>query len=150
MNSVGLVVKLVVVSTFNAGNHYLSNMSAAVFSSSGAVGVYLHIPFCSAICDYCNFNRGLYDETLKQRYVNAIKSEIEHWDDLRSVDSIFFGGGTPSLLSANDVFEILEACRSTFNVVSDVETTLEMNPESCTQFGVEGFLAAAIPIPSSS
>ena len=144
MNSVGLVVKLVVVSTFNAGNHYLSNMSAAVFSSSGAVGVYLHIPFCSAICDYCNFNRGLYDEPLKQRYVNAIKSEIEHWDDLRSVDSIFFGGGTPSLLSANDVFEILEACRSTFNVVSDVETTLEMNPESCTQFGVEGFLAAGI------
>jgi len=119
-------------------------MSSAVCSTSGEVGVYLHIPFCSAICDYCNFNRGLYDETLKQRYVNAIKDEIERWDDSRSVDSIFFGGGTPSLLSANDVSEILEACRSAFDVVSDVETTLEMNPESCTQSGVEEFLAAGI------
>lgn len=144
MISVGLVVKPAVVSTVKTDNHCLSNMSSAVCSSSVAVGLYLHIPFCSAICDYCNFNRGLYDETLKQRYVNAIKDEIERWDDSRSVDSIFFGGGTPSLLSANDVSEILEACRSAFDVASDVETTLEMNPESCTQSGVEEFLAAGI------
>ena len=109
MTSVGLVAKQVGVSTLKTDNYCLSTMSSAVCSSTGAVGLYLHIPFCSAICDYCNFNRGLYDETLKQRYVNAIKDEIEHWDDLRSVDSIFFGGGTPSLLSANDVSEILEA-----------------------------------------
>jgi len=144
LNLVGLVVRLVVASILTTNNHRLSSVSSAVCSTSGEVGVYLHIPFCSAICDYCNFNRGLYDETLKQRYVNAIKDEIERWDDSRSVDSIFFGGGTPSLLSANDVYEILEACRSAFDVVSDVETTLEMNPESCTQSGVEEFLAAGI------
>ena len=144
MNSVGLVVKQVVVSNLKTDNYCLSNMSSAVCSSTGAVGLYLHIPFCSAICDYCNFNRGLYDETLKQRYVNAIKNEIERWDDSRSVDSIFFGGGTPSLLAANDVSEILAACRSAFDIASDVETTLEMNPESCTQSDVEAFLAAGI------
>mgnify|MGYP001353303083 CR=1 FL=1 len=119
-------------------------MSSTVTSLSDSIGLYLHIPFCSAICDYCNFNRGLYDEALKQRYVNAIKDEIERWDDGRSVDSIFFGGGTPSLLTAKDVSEILAACRTTFTVTSDVETTLEMNPESCTSSHVKELLAAGI------
>ncbi|MEE3203603.1 MAG: radical SAM protein, partial [Acidobacteriota bacterium] len=119
-------------------------MSSTVTSLSDSIGLYLHIPFCSAICDYCNFNRGLYDEALKQRYVNAIKDEIERWDDGRSVDSIFFGGGTPSLLTAKDVSEILAACRTTFTVTSGVETTLEMNPESCTSSHVKELLAAGI------
>ena len=119
-------------------------MPSTVSLLSDSIGLYLHIPFCSAICDFCNFNRGLYDEALKQRYVNAIKDEIERWDDGRSVDSIFFGGGTPSLLTANDVSEILAACRTTFAVASDVETTLEMNPESCTRSHVIELLAAGV------
>ncbi len=119
-------------------------MPSTVTSLSDSIGLYLHIPFCSAICDYCNFNRGLYDETLKRRYVSAIKYEIENWTDGRLVDSIFFGGGTPSLLTANDVSEILAACSSVFTVTSDVETTLEMNPESCTQSHVKELLDAGI------
>ena len=119
-------------------------MPSTVTSLSDSIGLYLHIPFCSAICDYCNFNRGLYDETLKRRYVSAIKYEIESWTDGRLVDSIFFGGGTPSLLTANDVSEILAACSSVFTVTPDVETTLEMNPESCTQSHVKELLDAGI------
>ena len=119
-------------------------MPSTVTSLSDSIGLYLHIPFCSAICDYCNFNRGLYDETLKRRYVRAIKYEIESWTDGRVVDSIFFGGGTPSLLDAADVSQILEACSTSFTVTSDVETTLEMNPESCTQSHVKELLDAGI------
>src|SRR4051812_10235709 len=63
------------------------------------VGLYPHIPFCSAICSYCNFNRGLFDAALKDRYVAALDHEIRAArQHERAADTIFFGGGTPSLL----------------------------------------------------
>jgi len=59
------------------------------------LGLYLHIPFCSAICNYCNFNRGLFDEPLKTRYVAALTREIlQSPYGGRPVDTVFFGGGT--------------------------------------------------------
>ena len=109
-----------------------------------ALGVYIHIPFCSAICNYCNFNRRLFDGALKQRYVAALIDEINRAGDGTQVDSIFFGGGTPSLLDASEVAQILDACRSAFAVVEEVETTLEMNPESCTQTHVRALLDSGI------
>ena len=98
---------------------------------AGALGLYVHVPFCAAICSYCNFNRGLLDEDLKRRYVAALTEEIERSGDGSRVDSIFFGGGTPSLLAAREVARVLAACRGAFDVAPDAETTLEMNPESC-------------------
>ena len=98
---------------------------------AGALGLYVHVPFCAAICSYCNFNRGLLDEDLKRRYVAALTEEIERSGDGSRVDSIFFGGGTPSLLAAGEVARVLDACRGAFDVAPDAETTLEMNPESC-------------------
>ena len=98
---------------------------------AGALGLYVHVPFCAAICSYCNFNRGLLDEELKRRYVAALTEEIERSGDGSRVDSIFFGGGTPSLLAAGEVARVLDACRGAFDIAPDAETTLEMNPESC-------------------
>ena len=66
------------------------------------LGLYLHIPFCSAICNYCNFNRGLLDEALKRRYVDALEREIRS-APRRAADTIFFGGGTPSLLDPAEI-----------------------------------------------
>ena len=71
------------------------------------LGLYIHIPFCSAICNYCNFNRGLFDAGLKARYVEAIISEIELAGKAGraggaggdAADTIYFGGGTPSLMA---------------------------------------------------
>ena len=63
-----------------------------------SLGLYLHIPFCGSICSYCNFNRGLLDGALKTRYVAALEREIREAGDGRSADTVFFGGGTPSLL----------------------------------------------------
>src|SRR6185436_17982087 len=102
------------------------------------LGLYVHIPFCSAICNYCNFNRGLFDANLKARFVRALVADITGDRLLPSgplpgrvqVDSIYFGGGTPSLLTPAEVGAILQACRDRFEVVRGAEVTLEANPES--------------------
>ena len=100
------------------------------------LGLYVHVPFCSAICHYCNFNRGLLDAPLKQRFVDAVRAEIlsapaRHGLPPRPpADTIFFGGGTPSLLEPAEVAAILEACRRAFDLAPGAEVTLEANPES--------------------
>ncbi|MCC7043387.1 MAG: radical SAM family heme chaperone HemW [Acidobacteria bacterium] len=96
------------------------------------LGLYVHVPFCQAICSYCNFNRGLYDAELKARYVPALEREIREAGDGRQADTIFFGGGTPSLLEPAEVGRILRACEQAFRVTPDAEVTLETNPETVT------------------
>src|SRR4029079_15856458 len=87
------------------------------------LGLYIHIPFCAAICNYCNFNRGLFDAELKRRYVDALLAEIRTAGDGSRADTIFFGGGTPSLLSADDVMRIVDGCRAAFDVSDAAEIT---------------------------
>ena len=108
------------------------------------LGLYVHIPFCSAICNYCNFNRGLFDAGLKERYVNALLREIASQGDNSAADSIYFGGGTPSLLEPADVEAIINACRSRFAIGADVEITLEANPETVTPERLLGFRYAGV------
>src|SRR6476660_9513726 len=100
------------------------------------IGIYVHIPFCAAICNYCNFNRGLFDAALKTRYVDALIREIQRegacalLPGRTGADTIYFGGGTPSLLEPGDVARIIDACERAFAVAPDREVTLEANPES--------------------
>ncbi len=112
------------------------------------LGLYLHVPFCSAICNYCNFNRGLLDEALAERYVAALEREVRAASvsgpplvgdeptpgggrrQARSADTIYFGGGTPSLLAPRDIARLVAACRDAFDVARDVEITIEANPET--------------------
>lgn len=109
------------------------------------LGLYLHIPFCSAICSYCNFTRGLFDERLKAEYVDALEAEIRSADGERAAaDTIFFGGGTPSLLDPADVARLVTACRARFDVSPDAEITLETNPETSSQTRMEQFRAAGV------
>jgi oxygen-independent coproporphyrinogen-3 oxidase len=96
------------------------------------LGLYVHVPFCQAICSYCNFNRGLYDADLKARYVPAVEREIREAGDGRQADTIFFGGGTPSLLEPAEVGRIIRACQQAYRVTADAEVTLETNPETVT------------------
>ena len=109
-----------------------------------ALGLYIHVPFCSAICNYCTFNRGLFDHALKTQYVSAVIKEIERAADGAAADTIFFGGGTPSLLEPEEVAAIVDACRQGFAVAPDAEVTLEANPESVTPERLAGFRAAGI------
>lgn len=108
------------------------------------LGLYLHIPFCSSICNYCNFNRGLYDERLKTRYVAALRREIERSPRGLAADTIFFGGGTPSLLAPDDVASLVEGCRRSFDLSRDAEVTLETNPETVDRAALERFRDAGV------
>jgi oxygen-independent coproporphyrinogen III oxidase len=108
------------------------------------LGLYLHIPFCSSICNYCNFNRGLFESGLKTRYVAAIEREIISAGDGEPVDTIFFGGGTPSLLEPSEIAQLVTACRTAFVVAPDAEITLETNPETSSLERMEHFRAAGV------
>jgi oxygen-independent coproporphyrinogen-3 oxidase len=111
------------------------------------LGLYLHIPFCSAICNYCNFNRGLFDPAQKTRYVDALAAEIA---DTQAVpvrapaDTIYFGGGTPSLLEPEEIARLIEACRTRFDLSPDAEITLEANPETVSVDRLAGYRGAGV------
>ena len=117
------------------------------------LGLYVHVPFCSAICNYCNFNRGLFDGALKTRYVDALVREIARAGSAveaaaagepRAADTIYFGGGTPSLLEPAEIARIAGACADAFDVSADREMTLEANPETVTSDRLAAFRAAGV------
>ncbi len=108
------------------------------------LGIYLHIPFCSHICNYCNFNRGLFDEGLKREYVDALVQEIRASGDGADADTIFFGGGTPSLLDAGDVARVIGACRDAFAIAPGAEVTLEANPETVSTAKIADYRSAGV------
>src|SRR5690348_14471426 len=109
------------------------------------LGIYIHVPFCAAICNYCNFNRGLFDADLKARYVDALVAEIERAGGAgtagragdagtagRAADTVYFGGGTPSLLEPHEIGRLLDAAKTAFVLTPGAEVTLEANPETVT------------------
>jgi oxygen-independent coproporphyrinogen-3 oxidase len=108
------------------------------------LGLYVHVPFCSSICNYCNFNRGLFDAALKERYVGALETEIRRAGRGERADTIYFGGGTPSLLEPDEIGRLIGACRRAFDVAPDSEVTLETNPETSSASRMEQFRAAGV------
>jgi len=98
-------------------------------------GVYIHIPFCRSRCSYCAFATSMYESNFAERYVRALVREIERWAEVespRAADTIYFGGGTPSLLSPTQIEQILKAVHDRFPVIKGAEITMEMNPASVT------------------
>lgn len=93
--------------------------------------LYLHIPFCVRKCNYCDFLSMPAKEEVRRRYVNCLLEEIrqrgEQWGEYQ-VSTVFFGGGTPSLLAGVQIRELMEAVRSFFSLDSDAEVTIECNP----------------------
>jgi oxygen-independent coproporphyrinogen III oxidase len=111
----------------------------------GVLGLYIHIPFCAAICNYCNFNRGLFDAAVKAQYVAALLDEIRlAAEPGTAADTIFFGGGTPSLLEPAEIAVLIAACREAFDLAPDAEVTMEANPETVTPGRLELFRAAGV------
>jgi len=103
-------------------------------------GIYIHVPFCRSRCSYCDFATGAYEGALAERYVRALAREIgsfdrgvgDEVDTSGEVDTVYFGGGTPSLLTPEQVARVLEAVGRRFRVRPDAEVTLEMNPGTVT------------------
>jgi oxygen-independent coproporphyrinogen-3 oxidase len=110
-----------------------------------AAGLYLHIPFCSSRCSYCDFATGLYKEELVERYVRALVADIRssrHVGD--SVDTIYFGGGTPSLLTPSQLEVILACVYDCFKIDSQSEISLEINPGSVNEEKLRAFRSLGV------
>jgi oxygen-independent coproporphyrinogen-3 oxidase len=100
-------------------------------SPSHAFGLYVHIPFCPQRCPYCAFTILTGHTTLYERYVQAVCAEIRAWCALAHkgpLHTVFFGGGTPSLLAPAQVQQMIETATATFGLAPDAEITLEANP----------------------
>ena len=97
-------------------------------------GIYIHIPFCKTRCSYCDFATGIYDSAIAQRYVEALVREINlSPQETGLVDTVYFGGGTPSMLSPQQIGRILETVQKRFQIDAAAEITMEINPGSVTK-----------------
>ena len=95
------------------------------------LSLYIHIPFCVKKCNYCDFLSAPCDAKTRQLYVERLCEEIAQRADCftnKQVDTIFFGGGTPSILSANQMEKIMSVVRSKFHVAAEAEISIEVNP----------------------
>ena len=111
-------------------------------------GVYVHWPFCAAKCPYCDFNSHVRHQGVDQeRFARAFVTEIQTMAAKapgRTVDSIFLGGGTPSLMDPKTVGTILDAIGAAWNVAPDVEVSMEANPSSVEAERFRGYRAAGV------
>lgn len=106
-------------------------------------GLYIHIPFCQAKCSYCHFISFPYKNAVARRYRDAVIREIE-FTRIKNVceeeaDSIYFGGGTPSLVPARHIQDILDSCRGTFRVQPNCEVSIEANPGTLSREKMSAF-----------
>lgn len=104
-------------------------------------GIYIHIPFCKSRCSYCDFATDVYrNEESVERYVSALCKEISDFKSPKSsVETIYFGGGTPSLLNANQLEKIINTIHKNFSILPEIEFTLEMNPATVSLEKLQDF-----------
>lgn len=102
------------------------------FFMSNSIGLYIHIPFCKHKCPYCDFFSGNADENAFDNYVIELKDKIKYWSEKakRDVATVYFGGGTPSVLGADRLCDILDFIKFNFNIQNNAEITVEVNPDS--------------------
>ena len=111
--------------------------------------LYIHIPFCTHKCPYCDFNTYAVTALPEQEYVEALLVEIdtmaarEEWRG-RTVQTIFFGGGTPSLLSARAISKIVNVVRGYFELANHAEISIEANPGSVSSDSLQGYFEAGV------
>ncbi|HEY4911260.1 MAG TPA: radical SAM family heme chaperone HemW [Methylomirabilota bacterium] len=116
---------------------------------AGSLGAYLHIPFCTKRCGYCSFNTAPDSPGAVERFLPALLGEMDlvgraPWAAAVDLRSVFLGGGTPSLLPAEAMTQILERLRTRFGIVAGAEVTVECNPESVSRERLEGYRRAGV------
>jgi oxygen-independent coproporphyrinogen-3 oxidase len=120
---------------------------AEPIATPDTLAVYVHWPFCRSLCPYCDFNSHVSDHVDHGRWRDALMRELEHYAEMagpRRVTSIFFGGGTPSLMEPDTAAAVIEAVARHFTVSDDVEITLEANPTSAEAARLAAFAGAGI------
>jgi oxygen-independent coproporphyrinogen III oxidase len=115
-----------------------------------SLGLYVHVPFCTKRCYYCSFNTAPLERAAEmRRYVDAARQEVDllggaPWATGTAIETIFLGGGTPSLLEPEDLAGIVQAVRGRFAVEPDAEVTVECNPESVSRGKLVAYRAAGV------
>lgn len=98
------------------------------------LGIYIHVPFCGKKCDYCDFYSVSFNKNYAEEYVNAVLRNIRHYsDNFCTIDTIYFGGGTPSLLTPHQISCIISEIGKCFVLDSNAEITLETNPNTVSE-----------------
>ena len=125
------------------------NTLASWAPRAGSVGAYLHVPFCTKRCGYCSFNTAPDSPGAVARFLPALLGEMDivarvPWAGAIDLRSVFLGGGTPSLLPAEAMAEILEHPRARFGVEAAAEITVECNPESVSLERLAGYRRAGV------
>lgn len=135
-----------------AGNTEATPQPSALIAA-GALGLYISIPFCRSKCTYCNFSSGVYPAADHARYVERVIEDLTSagtWSEAmgaefpRRVDTIYLGGGTPSLLEPELVTQLFAAIRNKFNVDPDAEITMECAPGQLTDATLEAMAACGV------
>lgn len=117
-------------------------------TTTNNLGLYIHIPFCARKCKYCDFlSFSCGDSKLISEYAQALIMEIgiksKDWR-YREVDSVYIGGGTPSLMSAWDMGRVIDALKDNFNIQRDAEITIEGNPATFSDEKMERYLRKGV------
>ena len=107
-----------------------------------SLGLYVHIPFCKRKCKYCDFISFACEENVYERYINALKNEIKVvskniMPTIHEVDTIYIGGGTPSIIDSKYIEEIIETIYQNIKVAGNAEVTIEVNPGTVTREKLE-------------
>jgi oxygen-independent coproporphyrinogen-3 oxidase len=113
------------------------------------IGIYIHIPFCTHQCPFCAFSTVQYSKSLLEAYMEALQGEFRyHLEQYhlkgRKLQSIYLGGGTPSLIPQKQLLEALDLCRSEFKIPDDLEITIEATPESINPLKARGLLRGGV------
>ena len=110
--------------------------------TNNSLGLYIHIPFCLKKCNYCDFYSVVPTDDIKARYIESLVREIKKWGErtARPIDTMYIGGGTPSLLSEQELSDIFSAVKDSFSLKDNAEITVEVNPGD----NLEGFLKYAV------
>ena len=127
------------------GGH--SALASPASLADGGFALYVHWPFCRAKCPYCDFNSHVRGSVDHARWARALVAELDHFADLtqgRTLSSIFFGGGTPSLMEPATVANVIDRAAERWAFAPDIEITLEANPTSVEAERFRGFRAAGV------
>ena len=114
---------------------------------NGGFGIYVHWPFCQSKCPYCDFNSHVSDNVDQEAWLSAYLKELDRYSRLlpnRVVNSVFFGGGTPSLMQEHVVSGVIDAIAKNWTTANDLEITLEANPGSVEASRFQGYRTAGV------
>ena len=115
-----------------------------LLTDKNSISIYIHIPFCERKCSYCAFVSFWLSYAERERYINSLLDEIDNFSTTKKVKTIYLGGGTPSILTKDEIFTIFAKLREKFDIDKNAEITIEVNPNSVDEEKLRAYKAVGI------